>query len=882
MPDWKTHESPAHEPAALPVMVPPRLIGRDAVIGKIYTRLRENVPLQLTGTPGVGKTTLAATLAAAYTEQPGGVLWLNADHSSLEELIVRVGRAYGVREITSSENPLGMVGAVAATLTQHKPLVVLDGALDEATATAFIERCVRGLPVMLIAPKAVNEAWTTFHLENLEAGHAAVLFKQTAGLPESPDPDVDRLVQMLQFSPFALVIAASTMRTAKQQPVQYINALTQIPGYATADPVLVALTAAFRSLNSALQGVLLMLGATFKGQASAEFLSMLTGAPKETIQQVMTLLTQQHLVETTQRYGEPYYHLHTVTYAFAQSWLRGSQRLGELQNKVRDSALAYARQYAQADQEAAHDKLAAEMDTLMSVAQWAADQEDRDTPRQFIVALTAAGDFVNGRGYVYELLRLNRLASSTMTAFPAYPPETRILPDEEDEEEESVRPAAPPAFLREMFASEEDDDDLTYDEADDDLEDEDEDVEEIEESLFTPAPRTYLIDEDDDEGIEEDDLDEDGFDEDDPDEDMLEAAPGHSAVEHTYIPEMPPPSGIVAWRTELAQARQQSDMRRQGDLLKRIGAAQVESGMHNEAIATYGEALTVYDELGEEEELLQILDTLSTLMVKTDNSQAAILHATRGAQLADKLGDDETRMHILVTLGDARQQLGESVGAEKAYSQALEIARNTGDSQNEALVLYKLGYAQLDNSDPEAASANWEQALPLFREQGKREYEGRVMGGLGTAYAELSRWSEAISFYTSALYIAREVKDRDEEALQLGTLGYANMQTGQLGEAVLRYRQALHLAYENGRRENAVSIIVDLARLLLRSPRYLSVVQLLVDDALRLEPNDRDVRSLKERVTNELLAGEANGIQQAPVNGTAQTYAANAYALLDP
>lgn len=877
MPDSTYYEAPAHEPAALPVMVPSRLVGRDAIIGKIYTGLRQNAPVQLTGAPGVGKTALAATLAAAYTEQPGGVLWLNAENSSLEELIVRVGRAYDVREITRSENPLAMVGAAAATLTEHKPLVVLDGRLDATVATEFIERCVRGLPVLLTAPEAANEAWMTFPLENLDAAHGATLFKQTAGLPEAPDPDIDRLTQALRHSPFALVVAASTVRATRQQPVQYLNALTQIPGYDTADPSLVALTAAFRALNSALQGIILMLGATFKGQASAEFLSTLTGAPKETIQQVMTLLTQQHLVETTDRYGEPFYSLHPITHAFAQSWLRGSQRLGELQNKVRDSALAYASRYAQ-DQEVAHDRLAAEIDTLIAAAQWAADAEDRDTPRQFIVALTGAGDFVNARGFVYELLRLNRLASSTMTAFPAYPPESPVMPepeeDEEADEEEVAQPAAPPAFLRDMFDGDEDDD-LVYDEADDDLEEEAEE----EESLFTPAPRNFFVEDEDEEDEAVDDIEEDtpqaAIDED------LDDEEDDTGFAGTFIPEVPAPTGIAAWRMELAEARQQSDMRRQGDLLKRIGEAQVEAGMRNEAIATYGEALTVYDELGEEDELLQILDTLSTLMVKTDNSQAAILHATRGAQLAEKLGDSDTRMHILVTLGDARQQLGESVGAEKAYSQALEIARNTGDSQNEALILYKLGFAQLDNSDPEGASANWEQALPLFREQGKREYEGRVMGGLGTAYAELGRWSEAISFYTSALYVAREVKDQNEEALQLSNLGYANVQAGQLGEAVLRYRQALHLAYESSKRDNAVSVIVDLVRLLLRSPRYLSIAQLLIDDALRLEPNDRDVRSLKERVTNELALGQSNNIQQAPVNGTAQSYAANAYALLD-
>src|SRR5919109_1055644 len=104
MPDSLSHEAPAHEVSSLPVTIPPKLVGRDALLGKIYTRLRENAPIQIFGAPGVGKTALAARLAAAYTEQPGGVLWLNVENSTIEELIVRVGRAYNVPEITNTDN----------------------------------------------------------------------------------------------------------------------------------------------------------------------------------------------------------------------------------------------------------------------------------------------------------------------------------------------------------------------------------------------------------------------------------------------------------------------------------------------------------------------------------------------------------------------------------------------------------------------------------------------------------------------------------------------------------------------------------------------------------------------------------------------------------
>ena len=231
--------------------------------------------------------------------------------------------------------------------------------------------------------------------------------------------------------------------------------------------------------------------------------------------------------------------------------------------------------------------------------------------------------------------------------------------------------------------------------------------------------------------------------------------------------------------------------------------------------------------------------------------------------------------------GDARQQLGESEEAIRVYQQALELARTSDDTQHEAIILYKLGYAELDSGDADSAVEMLEQALSLFKAQKRRSYEGRVLGALGSAYGELDRWAEAINFHMSALYIAREVSDRDEEALQLTSLGYASLQADQLGQALLRYRQALHLAYESSNRNNIVATLVDLVRLLLRSPRHLKVAELLIDDALNYESYDKDVRQLKERVTNELMLAESQGTSFIPVKGTGEDYAENAYKLLE-
>lgn len=842
------HEAPAHAAGSLPITLPPKLSGRDPLLAQVYSVLKTNKPILIYGASGIGKTALAGALASAYTELPGGALWLNVDDSPLEELIVRVGRAYNIPEIMSSDTPLGMVGAVASTLTANKPLIVLDGRHNAQATSSFISRCAANLPVMIVSRDALP-GWPALELKQLEAAPSIAMLRQAAALGDDAfEDELDELASILDYIPFALSVAGGTMRTARQSPADYLKAFEQIPTSAGATPQLLALTIGFRALNNALQGVMLVLGATFTGGASAELLSMLSGAPQETITQVMTLLDQANLVEKSERYDAPYYQLHEITRAFAETWLRGSGRLETLQAKVRDTVLAYAQKYS-ADTPAAHDKLATEMEQIMAVAQWSANKGDRDLANQLVVSLMQAGDFINERGYVYELLNLRQFASSFTTAFPAYPTPTR--PEDALAETEAVL------------------DDEADDFEDDDFEDED-------------------FEDDDDFEDEDDELDDDGG----PDSLLdLEDELDDDDAGAVFAPTSAPPSvpGLSAapndelarLQTSLREAKAEDNPVREVELHAQIGDLQVRRGMENEAISSYSEALTGYEQLEDAVGTLNVLDKLATLMAKTENSSAAVLHATRGIKLADELGDPDTKMFLLVALGDARQQLGESAEAVGAFSNALEIARTEGDAQNEALILFKLGYAQLDNSDADTASETWEQALKLFRTQNKRAYEGRVLGGLGAAYGELGRWEEAINFHTSALYIAREVQDKEEEGLELSNLGYASVQANQLGQAVTHYRQALHLAYQANDRDNIVSNILDLARLLVESRRHLDIAELLVDDAMALDSSNRDLSRIKDRIQQDRLKATTDGVVQLTINGTSKDYAANAYKLLE-
>jgi len=844
MSDFIPHEAPAKDVSQLPVMHPGRPVGRDEVLQEIYTHLQARNAVLLHGESGAGKTALAAALAAAFTQQPGGVIWISSGTHPLPSLLVRVGRALGLSHVTTSEQPTALMGSVASALIQKKPFMVFDNVMDAFASQQFITKCAGDLPVMLLCESELEGPWASVPLEPMSDMNAVVLFKQKAGINDNDsDLDIYGIAKLLRYQALPIVIAARGMVAAKQAPGDYLSNLQQVQKAVGGDGIRAAIALSYRTLNNALQGLLLMLGATFRGAASIDFLSAVSAVPEEHLSQATTVLSQLYLLEKFERQHKPYYRLHPLIYQFAQNALQGKNQLDGLQQKVHDATLTYAKQHSAAGN-VSEAHLAKEIDNFLAAAQWASEHGNRNTAAEFVTALTQANGFVQERGYVYELLRLRELASGSTSAFPAYGPEPVLatemddIGDDEAQETSGMRTALPA-----------DDADASEYEVDEDA------LEDID-TLESESDAFEAIDLDDiefEEGMSSDAL-------------RTDAVPGID---------------IEQLRMALNQAKQQGNITRQVQIYKAIGKVQVGQGKETEAITTYNELLEIYEQEADDEGTLETLNILANLLNKTGNTSAAVMHATRGIQLAEKRADDPLRLRLLSALGDARLELGETDAAVETFSDVLTIARRLEDAYSQAVTLYKLGYGHLDNNDVDNAVQTLEQARALFKEQNKRAYEGRVLGGLGSAYSELQRWSEAIGYYQSALHIAREVGDREEEGLQLSNLGQAQVEAGKLPEALLSYRQALHLAYLSGQREEIVSALVDLVRLMLRSNRYLAICDLLIQDALSLEPDDHDVAELEAQIRQRLQEANAKGLQQAPVNGTAQAYAANAYALLE-
>jgi tetratricopeptide (TPR) repeat protein len=762
------------------------------------------------GASGIGKSALAATLASAYAERPGGVLYLLCDGDTFSELIVRAGRALQVREAVTTENPLAAVASVADALNETQPLLVLDGVLDPEATSAFVQRCAAGLPVLLVNEEELEGDWMPLRLGKLEPDQAVTLFKQAAAIPSLDlDQEIGALASALSFTPFALTVAAGAVQAGKITPRAFLESLPAAPDSGV-NAQLLALTGAFRALNSAQQGLMMVMGAVFTGAATAEMLSLIGGAPVDAIRGAMSQLVARHLVEHTQRYGQPYYRMHAITHTFMQTWLKGANRLDTLRAKVRDSVLQYARQHS-AQGSRGQNALAAEMELFLATASWSASQGDRETAAQLADAMMKAGTFVRERGYVYELLLLRRLSTSSTSAFPAYG-------------------GAPDAAAEDDDLDADDEDDALADDADDAI----------------PAG---LLDDDDGADTEEED-------------EAVLAAQNAAPLPFDSAPRPAPIDRRPEIEALLADARTAE-----------------QAGESDEALKDYAEALILQESMRDSAGLLTTLESMARVAARSGSYQAAVTYANRGVKMAEETDDDHNLPRLLALLGDARVQLGEPGEAATAYEQALELVRARSDSRAEGVLLFKLGFAQLDEKETQDALATWQESLALFRREGRRDYEGRALGGIGTAYSELGRWPEAIDHFTQAVAIARDTGDDAELVLELSNLGYALVQSQQLGAAVTRYRQALHVAFEADDTGGIVTTIVELARLLVESPRHLGVAEMLVKTGLQHDPGDLDLKQLQERIEDERDAQP--DLNELPVTGSAQQYAAKAFDLID-
>lgn len=864
-----------------------RPLGRDELLRSLLLRLRQGQLLVLHGAPGSGKSTVAATIANVYLKQHQcPVLWINCSNPPLAELLARTARAF---DQPIGDDPLQNVDEVRSLLAEQKPLVVLDGEIEATVLVNFSELCAAGCPTVVTSDHPLPEGdWRNQPIGSLAQSDAIALFKQKAGLKDNAaDPAIQAIASLLQDGAFPLSLAARSMIIARQTPEDFKATIVDALESHAGDAMAAALSISFGGLNDRLRDLLLFLGATLRGEASAAFLNMLSGVAVDSIDMSMTILSRLFLVERFQRAGSSYYRLHPVVQAYLNDWALERHRLDALRADIIDTTRDYLD--AQLQMEDALLLLLVEIDNLIATAAWARAQAGPELATDILEILSPLDNQLREAGYGYELCRLAAIRAGER------PPQTEpheaeapdavasgsvVSPGETKPAGEQPQPkdAADSASADRLGSL--DDVDLqsvNIDQLRTALHVASQNNEHVRQLHILKAIARMQVSQ----GSERDAIATYGevldmYERNEDAEGVIETL---DMLAGLLVGSDSAPGAMeqINLRSALSFARQHKDAPRVLQILEAVGKVQIDLQREKEAVATYREILALHEKNENQAGTLEALDMLAGLLVRSGSAISALEHVQHGVLLAQDLANDEAEMYLQLTGGDAHKALGEATIAVEAYEKALYLARKRDDSQNEALVLYKLGMAYLDAGEERRAIEMLEDANDRFKQEGKRDLEGKVLRGLGEVNHRLRRWSEAIGFHASALYIARELDDRETEGAQLRLLGQLLLNAERIPEALIRYREALHIAYELDDAQQIVGVIVEVVSLLSRSLSHSSIAELLVNDGLQRDPDHRELMRLKGEVTSAKGRAAVRGIALQVVAGSARDYAAYAY-----
>ena len=337
-------------------------------------------------------------------------------------------------------------------------------------------------------------------------------------------------------------------------------------------------------------------------------------------------------------------------------------------------------------------------------------------------------------------------------------------------------------------------------------------------------------------------------------------------------------------RTGLKNARMVKDIELEGLLLKGLGFIY---GYHNSPLISFVKALehdqaalTIFGAIGDEEEIIALLDYLAgthlglgdyeeslayyqqALKLRREvghkrleaynlwslamfyrlrgSPQEAIGYYDQALKIFEQLGDTKSVTGMLTEIGRTYQEVGDYDQAMANFQQFLEKAHELNDKRAEAFALRRIGMAYHDLGDGSRALDYQMRSVELFQAHGYTSQAGAGLGNIGKIYQFLGDYPNALKNYRRSLKSAIDHGDLGEEERNRGYLGGLYLQMGQDKEAKRHLDKALRIT----RRLDKLSpfkatVLLNLGEVYRRQgqPHALAVTQQALEAATRENPN---------------------------------------------
>lgn len=406
------------------VLEKPRcLVGRDPLIQDIHQLLDDGEPVLLHGLGGMGKTSLAATIAAQrIATHQQAVLWLEVGNADADTLFEAMAAPFGQQQDIARKTGDDRVVAVRELLLEQGALLVLDNVWDDRALFQLMKAVPPGLPVIATSRHPIPMDGEVIPLSELTPESALELLTYHARQDFAHDKNAGRLCNLLGYHPFALEIAGRQLKLNPQlTPAAMMDNIADTPhgitmpgGYAEfgREAVKDLWDSSVSLLDDDARALLVAMGAMFAPFASIELLARVIGRSRADIEPALVDLQQQGLSRRIPaRPDTPeHYRIHDLTFSYARAMFHTEQ-------DDRRGTIGAVRQFV-ADHAHDFDGLEFEQANILGAVTAAHRVKDHQASLDILSRLALDG-YLDARGYTPLLLTcLNKAIDIGLTMGP--------------------------------------------------------------------------------------------------------------------------------------------------------------------------------------------------------------------------------------------------------------------------------------------------------------------------------------------------------------------------------------------------------------------------------------------------------------------------------
>jgi len=210
----------------------------------------------------------------------------------------------------------------------------------------------------------------------------------------------------------------------------------------------------------------------------------------------------------------------------------------------------------------------------------------------------------------------------------------------------------------------------------------------------------------------------------------------------------------------------------------------------------YQQALALFKETGDLFNQEVVLDNLAKVERLEGQSESALQHATRAAELAAQLGDAHRQLGIDEEIGAIDLSEGDLESGYSAYASALLLLKTAPDPRLEGYIWSDMGVLYTLMGDFTRAEDALNQATKIWKSNPETAGELNTLDDYGDLLLERNQPVAARAYYTRGLQLAEKSSVDRARTFLLRGIGKSFLQQGSSKHARENLEQALKLARE--------------------------------------------------------------------------------------